>query len=597
MTAGHNSLQRMPSERSMAEMLRRRATDTPDRLAFQYLLPDGTEGPRLTYGDLDRQAGAIAAALRQSAGPGERALLLYAPGLEFLPAFFGCLYAGVIAVPAFLPRPDRPWHGVEGLARIAEDCTPRTALTGGDYAGDIERMCRASQPLSEIAWLNTSTLSTATNGWTQEAETPEAISHLQYTSGSTGNPKGVVISHGNVMQNEYMITLVSGHIETAAAGICGVSWLPFQHDLGLIAGVLQAVYVGGPLVVLSPLTMLQRPYIWLEAISRYRAHTSAGPNFAFDLCVRRLTPEERASLDLSCWGVAGLGAEPIRAATIDSFSEAFAASGFRREAFYPSYGLAESTIMVTGGDRRLPPKIITVSASALARNNAVLVTPNIGDPHHARTLVSCGHTWIDQRIAIVDPNTQRRCAADHVGEIWVAGSSVAKGYWNRPAETEATFQAHLSDDAERPWMRTGDLGFLHDGELYITGRLKDLLIVRGQNHYPHDIEATVQAVDPLFRADACAVFQAERAGVERLIVVQEISRPGKQFDPRAVGRRVRQAVAEKHGIEVDEVVFVKNMTLPKTTSGKIQRHACKAAYESGRLAEWSPRIPPSAGSL
>ncbi len=579
----------MPSEHSMAEVLRRRATDTADRLAFQFLLGDGAAGPRLTYGELDAQARRIAAALRQHAGAGERALLLYAPGLEFIPAFFGCLYAGLIAVPAYPPRPDRLWHGVESLARVAEDCQVRVVLTGGDYAEDIRRMCRTVSSLSQAAWLNTSDdLVASGEGWSQQAEDASTVSHLQYTSGSTGTPKGVVIDHGSVMHNEYMIALANGHFETGAAGICGVSWLPFQHDLGLVAGMLQAVYVGGPLVVLSPLTMLQRPFVWLEAISRFRAHTSAGPNFAYDLCVRRLSPEERAALHLSSWSVAGLGAEPVRARTIDGFAAAFASSGFRREAFYPSYGLAEATLMVAGGERLRQPVIVGASAAALKRNEAVvrgLEAENVGD---VRPLVGCGHAWLDQRIMIVDPNTRQPCPTGQVGEIWVCGPSVAKGYWQRPDETQHTFHARLSDTDEGPFLRTGDFGFFHAGELFITGRLKDVLIVRGQNHYPQDIESTVQGLDPAFRADAGAVFQAERDGIERLVIVQEVSRPPKHFDSTAVARRVRQTIAERHGIEVDEVLFVRSVTLPKTTSGKIQRHACRAAYESGQLVHWQP---------
>jgi len=574
-------------ECSMAEVLRRRAADSAARLAFQFLHCDGTEGPRLTYGELDAQARRIAAALQQQAGPGERALLLYAPGLEFIPAFFGCLYAGLIAVPAYPPRPDRPWHGIENLSRIAEDCQVRIVLTGGDYAADIRQMCRSVRALADLPWLNTSeNLVVNGTGWSREAEDAAAISHLQYTSGSTGTPKGVIVAHSNVMHNEHMIALANGHYETGAAGICGVSWLPFQHDLGLVAGMLQAVYVGGPLVVLSPLTMLQRPIVWLEAVSRYRAHTSAGPNFAYDLCVRRLTLEERGSLDLSCWSVAGLGAEPVRASTIEGFTAAFAGSGFRREAFYPSYGLAEATLMVAGGQRHSPPVIAWVSSAGLQRKEAVVELSKPANDADARPLVGCGAAWFDQRMVIVDPELRQPCPPGQVGEIWVSGPSVAQGYWQRPEETQQTFHARLSNSAGGAFLRTGDLGFIHHNELFITGRLKELLIIRGQNHYPHDIESTVQELNPAFRRDAGAVFQIEHDGVERLIVLQEINRPPNGFDPVITARRVRQRIAEQHGIEVDEVFFVRSATLPKTTSGKIQRHACRAAYESGRLSFW-----------
>ncbi len=580
----------------MAEVLRRRAADAPDSLAFRFLLADGAEGPRLTYADLDREARAVAGEVRRFAGPGERALLLYAPGLEFIPAFFGCLYAGVIAVPAYPPRPDRPWVGVEALSRLAADCRPSVALTGGEAAADIERMCRGSAPLSALPWLNTSeTPPVASGGWSLEAEDPAAVSHLQYTSGSTAAPKGVAIGHENLMHNEYMIALCSGHFETAAEGICGVGWLPFQHDLGLVAGVLQAVYVGGPLVLLSPLTILQRPFVWLDAISRYRGHTSGGPNFAYDLCVARLSPEQRAALDLSCWKVAGVGAEPVRIAALDAFAEAFAVSGFRREAFYPSYGLAEGTLMVAGGEKAREPTVRSFSAVGLARGEALPVAAAGTEDAAVRTLVGCGHAWLDQRVLVVDPESHAPVAAGRVGEVWVSGPSVARGYWGRPEETERTFRARLAS-GEGPFLRTGDLGVDSGDELFITGRLKDLLIVRGQNHYPHDLEATVQAADPAFRVDAGAAFQVETAEGERLVLVQEIDRAGRRAEPDALARVARRAVAERHGVDLDDLVFVRSGTLPKTTSGKVQRFACKAAYEAGRLVTWSPKGGPAGPS-
>jgi acyl-CoA synthetase (AMP-forming)/AMP-acid ligase II len=585
------SLPPRPVDRSIAEVLRRRAAETPDRLAFCFLLQDGAEGPRLTYADLDRQARAAAAQLRRITGPGERALLLYEPGLEFIPAFFACLYAGVIAVPAYPPRADRLWHAAEGLSRLAADCCPKCVLTGGEAAAAIERACRGVPELASVAWINTSQLGDAADNWCREAEDPQGISHLQYTSGSTGSPRGVVIGHGNLMHNSHMIALCSGHYETAAAGICGVGWLPFQHDLGLIAGVLQAVYVGGPLYLMSPLTMLMRPYVWLDAISRFRGHTSGGPNFAYDLCVKRLDASRRATLDLSSWKVAGISAEPVRPASIAGFAEAFEASGFRREAFYPSYGLAEGTLMVAGGDKEAAPVIETFSAAALERNEAAVAAAS--DDGSTRTLVGCGHAWLDQRVLIVDPEARLPRSEGHVGEIWVSGPSVAQGYWNRPEETGATFRASLAD-SDGPFLRTGDLGFFHKKELFVTGRLKDLLIVRGQNHYPQDIEQTVQAADPAFRPDAGAAFQIERGGEERLIIVQEIDRGGRSLDPAALARQVRRAIAERHGVQVDDVVFVRNATLPKTTSGKVQRYACKAAYEAGRLAAWRPKGPSAA---
>ncbi len=552
-----------------------------------WLNSDGEEGPRLSYAELDRQATQIATALRRIAEPGDRAVLLYLPGLEFIPAFFGCQYAGLIAVPAYPPRLDRPWQSDDSLTRLVDDCRPRVILTGGEEAAAIERACRNSESLSRLTWINTSLLADAAGSyWSNEAENSTAISHLQYTSGSTGTPKGVMISHGNLMHNQHLIAVASGHYESAAAGICGVNWLPFQHDFGLIAGLLQAVFVGGPLVLLSPLTMLQRPWIWLEALSRYRGHTSAGPNFAFDLCVQRVDRDQVRQLDLRSWKIAGIGAEPIRAATLDRFADHFASAGFRRETFYPSYGLAEATLYVTGGDRNAPPVLATVSAAALEDSLATDASPS-AETGVTRTFVGCGCRARDQQLVLVDPRTGLPASDGRVGEICVAGPSVAHGYWNRPAESQQVFQAQFPKwPGSQPMLRTGDLGFLRNEELFVTGRLKDLLIVRGQNHYPQDVEQTVQGVDSAFLGAAGAAFQIETDDEPRLIIVQEVGRR-RVADPVALSRSVRRTVADRHGINPDEVVFVRRGTLPKTTSGKIQRFACRHAYESNRLSRWT----------
>jgi acyl-CoA synthetase (AMP-forming)/AMP-acid ligase II len=565
---------------SMVEVLRTRADTTPDRRAFCFL-PDGDEeGPRLTYGELDRAAWAVAAALRDGAEPGDRALLLYEPGLEFIGAFFGCLYAGLVPVPACPPRLDRLAQSWEAMANVAADCRPRFALTTADLAAGLERGLANRPGGDALRWLATDRVGPSQAGrWREPPAPPEATALLQYTSGSTAAPKGVEVTHRNLMHNERMIQAA---VEHSGEGL-GVSWLPLYHDLGLIGGVLQAVFHGAPAVMMPPLAMVQRPFRWLQAVARYRADTSGGPNFAYDLCVQRITPEQKAVLDLSNWSVAGLGSEPVSAATIRRFSEAFAPCGFRPEAFYPCYGLAEATLFVTGGSKGAAPVVRTVSTADLERGRAVDASPGAAG---MRTLVGCGRPWLGQQVAVVGPDTLRRLPEGAVGEIWVAGPSVARGYWGRPDETRRTFQARLSGTGEGPFLRTGDLGFVRGGELFVTGRLKDVLIVRGRNHYPEDIEATVQAVHPALRAGCGAAFETGPDGQPRLVVVQEIDRRARGLSLAALSGDVRQAVAERHDLQVHDVQFLEPGGLPRTSSGKVQRHACRAGYERGSLRRW-----------
>jgi acyl-CoA synthetase (AMP-forming)/AMP-acid ligase II len=565
----------------MVEVLQARADGAPDDLAFLFLIDGEEEGPRLTYAGLDRAARAVAAALREGAGPGDRALLLYEPGLDFIPAFFGCLYAGLIAVPACPPRFDRVLQGWQVLAGVVADCRPRVVLTTADLAGVLERGFRNFPQADALRWIATDGLDSSRAGcWRQSPINPEATALLQYTSGSTAAPKGVMVTHDNLMHNGRMIHTAMEH----AGARLGVLWLPFYHDMGLVAGVLQAVYRGGTAVVMSPLGLLQRPFRWLQAISRYRADTSGGPNFAYDLCVQRVTAEQKASLDLSCWSGAAIGSEPVSARTLERFTEAFAPCGFRPEAFYPCYGLAEATLMVTGNRKGTRPVIWTVEVDALEQGRVVDAAPGTAG---ARTLVGCGRPWLGQEVLIVDPDSRMRHPEGAVGEIWVAGPSVARGYWERPEEMERTFGARLADTGAGPFLRTGDLGFLRDGQLFVTGRLKDLLVIRGRNHYPEDIEATVQAVHPALRPGCGAAFESGPDGQPRLVVVQEVDRRGgRGVDLAELAGDIRQAVAERHELQVHDVRFLEPGSVPKTSSGKVQRHACRAGYERGTLRPW-----------
>jgi acyl-CoA synthetase (AMP-forming)/AMP-acid ligase II len=344
-----------------------------------------------------------------------------------------------------------------------------------------------------------------------------------------------------------------------------VSWLPVFHDMGLIGMILQPVYVGCSAVLMSPGAFLQDPRRWLRAITRYNGTTSGAPNFAYDFCVDRIAEHERSEFDLRRWRIAYNGSEPIRASTLERFTSAYKPAGFRPEAFYPCYGLAEATLLVTGVRPADPPVVRT-------------------DQRLAKTVVGCGRSHSEQRVVIVDPDTCMPLADGQLGEIWIAGASVASGYWNRPDETKAAFNGRLATTLEGPFLRTGDLGMISDGELFVTGRLKEIMIVRGRNHYPQDVEQTAERGHVALRPGCGAAFLAENDGRERLVVVQELRKEFLNNPPvEEIARGVREAVALEHGLQVSSLVLIRTGTLPKTSSGKIQRRLCHAHYLEGRL--------------
>ncbi len=558
---------------TLVELLRHRARCQAEDVAFTILLDGESQTYDLTYQELDRRARAIGAWLQSQDLVGERALLVYPPGEEFIAAFFGCLYAGVIAVPVFPPRPNRSMNRIQAIAR---DADARLALTTQSVLQRVGRLIQETPDLSQLVWQPTCALP---EGIEQQWDPPridgDTLAFLQYTSGSTGAPKGVMLSHANLVHNSALIAHAFEHTRSGS----GVFWLPNYHDMGLIGGILQPMYVGRPNVLMSPMSFLQKPYRWLAAISRFRGTTSGGPNFAYDLCVRKITPEQRATLDLSCWRVAFNGAEPVWADTLREFSEAFAPCGFRPEAFYPCYGMAEATLIVSGGYVFEPPVIRHFDGEALGENRAVRVSP---EHPLARALVGCGQNLPDQQIAIADPDTETRCPPGRIGEIWVSGPSVAQGYWRKKLASQATFRARLRDTGEGPFLRTGDLGFLDEGELFITGRIKDLIIIRGMNCYPQDIERTVQHCHPRLRAHSGAAFALEAKDGARLVVAQEGERH-RHGGLKEICRAIRQAVAAEHDLQVDEILLLKAGSIPKTTSNKIQRNECRKRYLKGEL--------------
>ncbi len=562
---------------SLVDLLRHRAVEQPDAELFAFL-PDGEENIALTLtrGELDRRARAIAARLQvlQPEAPTPRALLLFPPGLDFIAAYFGCLYAGFVAVPSYLPRVNRP---MTRLRALVVDAQPTTVLTCGSQVQDAQRWEMGVPELRGVHRLVTdvdgSELDEAAGRWRDPGARRDTLAFLQYTSGSTSAPKGVMITHGNLLHNSALIRSCFGSSPESR----GVFWLPLFHDMGLIGGVIQTLYCGGSSTLFSPVSFVQRPLRWLQAISRTRAMISGAPNFAYELCVEKTTPEQRAGLDLSCWHVAFNGAEPIRPETLDRFAAAFAPAGFRREAFLPCYGLAETTLLVSGGPRGRAPRVDAVNVERLGHGEITDVThPSAGKP-----LVGCGAIASGNRVMIVDPDTGIPCAADRVGEIWVSGPSVTQGYWGRPAETEAAIRAGLVGDLK--FLRTGDLGFLKDGELFVTGRLKDMMILRGRNVYPQDIEWTAERCHPALRSSGAAAFALEVDGEERLIVIQEIERNPDQIVIAEAIDAIRRAVAEQHDVEVYAIRLIKFLSLPKTSSGKVQRRACQEEYLAGAL--------------
>ncbi|MEV5754373.1 fatty acyl-AMP ligase [Actinoallomurus sp. NPDC052308] len=537
---------------------------------------------RATFAELDGRARSAGAWLAQAGLSGEAALLLYPAGLEFLRVFLGCLYSRVIAVPSPLPSTDP--RALERAAGIIKDADIRIVLTDTANAPLLTAWLREAGLDGRVTCVATdATTMPDPDAWEMPADLePGTPAYLQYTSGSTSEPRGVLLSHGNLLHNSAQIYSVIGRPED---GI-GAGWLPHYHDMGLIGLLLQPLYAGGSLVFTSPVSFVMKPVLWLRMISRYRAQYTVAPNFAYEWLVRGAGDEQLADLDLSSLAWALNGAEPVRTSTLDKVVRRFGDLGFRREAWAPGYGMAEATLLVTGTGRGRGPVVGRFDPAALEQDRAEPGADGV-------ELVGCGRP-IDLTVRIVHPESAEPLPDGRIGEIWVAGGSVALGYWQRAEATEETFRARLST-GEGPFLRTGDLGFLCDGELYVTGRLKDLIIVNGRNIYPQDVEEASRDVHPAARA--AAAFGVE-AGREHVVLIQEV-RPADLGDLTYEGlaRRIKGELARAFGLPSMNVVLVPRGGVGKTTSGKIQRRRMREMFLADRIDPLHAELEPELRAL
>jgi acyl-CoA synthetase (AMP-forming)/AMP-acid ligase II len=567
---------------TLVEVLRSRAGSEPDAVVYTFLEGGEAEAASLTLSELDRRSREIGARLQSRFAAGERVLLVYPASLEFIAGFLGSFYGGVVPVPVYPPQSAGE---VAALKRVVADSGARGLLTSRELLGAWEKA--GGGRLGETLGLPTLVsddlgAGSGAEAWRDPLIEGDTLAFLQYTSGSTGHPKGVMVSHAGLLSTCRDIDNAFRH----DSGSVMVTWLPMFHDMGLIYGILLPLLVGFRCYLMSPLAFLRRPIRWLRAISRYGGTHSAAPNFAYDLCVRKTTERDRAGLDLSTWRVAPNGAEPIREATLQEFAEAFEPYGFRRAAFCPSYGLAEGTLKVSTCYAGEPPLVLSLDGDALERGQVV----EAGDWEKGSVrLVSCGRSSIGAEILIVDPRSLNPCAAGRVGEIWVSSPSIALGYWNQPEETERTFRAFTAD-GRGPFLRTGDLGFILRSELFVTGRLKDLIILRGRNYYPQDIERTVEQTHAILRPGCGAAFQVPAEGEESLVVLQEArAELGAGEDAEELLRAIRQAIAREHRLSPSHVLLLPPGEIPKTSSGKVRRSECRRLFQEGVLsviAEW-----------
>lgn len=588
---------------TLLDLARWRARELKDAPLYTFLRDGEFDEQVCTYVDLDRRAREIGGWLQQRNAMGQRVLLVYPPGIECIAAFFGCIYAGATAVPAYPPRKNRQ---AERICRMAKDAEASFALTTADLLEQMRPAIAVEPSLADLPWQASDEIGTEwATSWSEPEIKADSLAFLQYTSGSTGAPKGVMVSHGNILHNQQLIHDAFRHEAPTVIG-----WLPLHHDMGLVGNVLHPLFMGGRLVLLSPVDFLQKPVRWLHAISHYRGAISGGPNFAYELCLE-IPASQLEGLDLSCWNVAFNGAEPVRPATMADFSARFAPYGFSPRAFCPCFGMAETTLLLSSAVRGEPLISTSVDAAALENGHVVPVTENIADRQSeapgrkVAELAACGIPDPSMDTRIVDPESHVECAADRIGEVWVSGASVAQGYWKQPDETELNFGARIripsngsTGYSPRRYLRTGDLGFRYQGQLYVTGRLKDLIIFCGANHYPQDIERTATDSHESLTPGAAAAFSVEEHGREQVVVVQEVKRTYiRTLDTAEVFAKIRAAVVAEHQIPLRSIVLLRPGAIPKTTSGKIQRREARRLFQHDEfniVARWDEHADVSA---
>ncbi|MCZ8495668.1 fatty acyl-AMP ligase [Priestia megaterium] len=571
---------------SMIDLLSHKVMIHPEKVVYTFLSNDNQDETNITYQELHMYAKQIAAYLQHLGLEGQRALLMYPSGIDYVKAFLGCIYANVIPVPVYPPGLSR---NMERLKAIMDDSATNIILTTTQLHSKISFHFSDELSNMNLKWIPIDDIShDYRDQWSHPKVDKESLAFLQYTSGSTSSPKGVMVTHGNILHNEAMIKAACQHNEDTVM----LGWLPMYHDMGLIGNILQPLYLGAKCVFMSPMDFLQKPFRWLSAISKYKATISGGPNFAYDLCLKKITDEQKVQLDLSSWEVAFNGAEPVRYETIQKFAQAFKDCNFKLNQFFPCYGMAEATLFITGNEKLTKPVSKGFCKENLLENKAIERPIN---SENSVKLIGCGMTWLDQKVEIVNTDSLSKCASNEIGEIWVKGDSIAKGYFGRKQETNYAFNNTVKDTNENGFLRTGDLGFFHEGQLFVTGRLKDVIVLRGKNHYPQDIELTVEKADQTIISGASAAFSVDINGEEKLIIVAEIER---KYRPRphnerelkgyldSVLRNIRQQVMEEHEVQPYTISLLKTSSIPKTSSGKIQRSACKNAYLNNGLEVW-----------
>lgn len=561
---------------SLVDILSWRAKHQPHRLSYRFLIDGEKEEVSITYRGLDLKARSIGATLQTYTKKKDRVILLLPSGLEFIAAFLGCLYANVIAIPLPPPHPLRLKKTLTATLRVIDDANPSVALLNSELLESLNSQSDIKRLFSRLTLIpiDQQDMMKPPDRWVKFATAPDDVVFLQYTSGSTLFPKGVMVSHENLISNLKLIEKSFGQTSNSRT----VIWLPPYHDMGLIGGILQPLHTGNIVTLMPHLMFLQRPIRWLKAISRFRATTSGGPNFAYDLCINKIKPDQCEGLDLSTWEVAFNGAEPINIDTVERFSKFFAPYGFKPEAILTCYGLAEATLMVSGGPKTRLPKFKRLIKKELANHRAIIST----ELENTVSIASCGHVSELSNLKIVNPETLMPCTRNEIGEVWVSGPNVALGYWDNPAETASVFYAHTTDSNNLSFLRTGDLGFIDKGELYITGRLKNMIIIDGKNYYPHDIERTVEQFHPDIQSGGCAAFSIEDSGKEFLVVIVEIRRH-LEMNENELLNGIRKVILENYELPIFDIKLTLPGGIPRTTSGKIKHFLCRANYLTGTL--------------